>query len=145
VYNSIDDYIADALDDLEEALRVVSRPFARPRLCAHALRAQELTALSRSRRLDSRDEEEVARGCDRLVSRLRSTFDENIDRFEGYVLRNIFNIPDHIAEEQEDEDSSAPVASALTGPTVSAAEVRATKKEVEALQQRLVKVRCACL
>jgi len=42
---------------------------------------------------DSEVRAEIANGCDGLVEDLRRHFDQNMDKFEMYCMRNIFDVP----------------------------------------------------
>jgi len=68
VYNVVDDYFTDATTHLETYM------------------IDEMK--------EKRTEEEVKEGAKLLLSKLRSACDRNFDKFEVYVLRNIFALPD---------------------------------------------------
>ncbi|KAA0147847.1 hypothetical protein FNF29_07061 [Cafeteria roenbergensis] len=120
VYNCIDDYIADGMDSFERVLR---------------------SDLGESG-LSEDESAELHRGCDTLVDRLRSTFDENVDKFEVYVLKNIFRIPDGVVIDdvvaaRQPEEGTLPV----SGSRATAAQLEEARVDVEALQTRLMNAR----
>ena len=43
-----------------------------------------------------------AQGTDKVLTQLRDAFDKNFDKFEMYVLRNIFHVPEDLQFNTED-------------------------------------------
>lgn len=80
---------------------------------------------------------------------MRRTFDQNIDRFELYVLRNIFTVPDGLPAPLPVEEDRAETrdltaehgAAALSDVVATEAQLAAVRERVVALHARVAEVR----
>lgn len=89
MFNAVDDYLADGVDALEGVLLEVGT-------CVQSHCAAESDHPERAAQKLSVDERAIREGADNLLDKLRACFDRNIDKFEMYVLRNIFYIPEGV-------------------------------------------------
>jgi len=74
-------------------------------------------------------EAEIAEGCDTLVDELRAQFDKNMDIFEMYCMRNIFDIPPSLDMAPIEAD----VDSAGDGSTGIDSEIETVQREMEGI------------
>ena len=128
IYNATDDYVCDGVDALEQCLRGLEKD---DRANAGAGggggggAGAGASSSSGGGGASAEANERIARGCDQIIAKIRGVVDKNFDKFEIYVLKNIFHMPPDLEWKSSDGTVNSNAGGADNPLTPSRAKLRA--------------------